>query len=67
MVVGWGDETGVHAGVVPASLARYLQLWQEIARAPLDADVLPLYRAFSLHEVLPPLGTCKRISSDGSI
>jgi hypothetical protein len=31
------------AGVVPASLARYIHLWQDIARAPLGADVLPLY------------------------
>jgi hypothetical protein len=28
-----------------ASLARYLHLWQEIARAPLAADVAPIYHA----------------------
>ena len=37
------------SGVIPASLARYVHLWQEIARAPLDADVAPLYLAANAH------------------
>jgi len=32
------------AGVVPASLARYIHLWQDIARAPLADDVADMYR-----------------------
>eukprot|EP00802_Teleaulax_amphioxeia_P016235 Tamp_16349.p1 GENE.Tamp_16349~~Tamp_16349.p1 ORF type:complete len:378 (-),score=87.61 Tamp_16349:336-1439(-) len=38
------------SGVVPASLARYVHLWQDIARAPLGADVSPLYHKAFLQE-----------------
>ena len=37
--------------MVPASLARYVHLWQDIARAPLSADVAPLYNKVFLQVV----------------